>query len=86
MTVSIKAISIKTRGSAEKVITVKYKNGKTGKVETCKLNELICSNKIKQFLRSEGWVTLGVDPVRENEEGCNVAERPQIRKKSRQKL
>jgi PAS domain S-box-containing protein len=28
------------------------------------LDELIASGKVKKFLRSEGWVTIGIDPVR----------------------
>jgi len=45
-------------------ITVMYQNGKTGVVETYQLAEHIHSHKIKKFIRSEGWVTVGVDPIR----------------------
>jgi hypothetical protein len=48
------------------LITVQYKNGRTGRVEAYQLSHLICSQKIKKFLRSEGWVTIGRDPIREN--------------------
>ena len=48
------------------LITVKYRNGRTGRVHAYQLEELISANKIKQFLRSEGWVTIGVDPIRQN--------------------
>jgi hypothetical protein len=33
-------------------------------VEAYQLDELISSNKIKMFKRSEGWVTIGVDQIR----------------------
>jgi hypothetical protein len=45
-------------------IPVKYRNGKEGMVESSELEELIHSNKIKKFLRLEGWVTVGNDPTR----------------------
>lgn len=46
------------------LVTVVYKNNKMGIVDASQLDELISSNKIKTFLRSEGWVTIGVDSVR----------------------
>jgi hypothetical protein len=35
-----------------------------GLVENSEIDELIEEKKIKEFLRSTGWCTLGVDPVR----------------------
>jgi hypothetical protein len=32
-------------------------------VEASQLDTLIASNKIKKFLRSEDWVTVGIDPI-----------------------
>ena len=46
------------------LIEVMYQNDEMGMVEDFQLDELISSNKIKKFLRSEGWVTIGVDPIR----------------------
>ena len=46
------------------LISVIYQDNKMGMVDASKLDELISSNKIKQFLRSEGWVTVGGDPIR----------------------
>jgi hypothetical protein len=45
-------------------ISVKYHNGKTGSVNTSQLDDLISSGRIRKFLRSDGWVTIGADPVR----------------------
>lgn len=45
-------------------ITVKYQNNTVDAIETSLLDELIASHKIKQFLRAEGWVTVGTDPIR----------------------
>jgi hypothetical protein len=41
-----------------------YKNNEIKLVEASQLDTLISSNKIKKFLRSEGWVTIGIDPIR----------------------
>jgi hypothetical protein len=53
---------------------VEYKNGEQGLVEHSELDELIRSRKIKRFLRLEGWVTVGRDPIRhsnKNYKGSN---------------
>ena len=47
------------------LINVVYKNGKRGLVEDSEIDDLIEKRKIKKFLRSSGWCTLGVAPVRE---------------------
>lgn len=46
------------------LINIIYQNGKYGLVEDSELNKLIVQGKIKKFLRSTGWCTLGVDPIR----------------------
>ncbi len=46
------------------LIAVEYKNGEQGLVGQSELDELIRSRKIKKFLRLEGWVTIGRDPIR----------------------
>ena len=45
-----------------------YTNGKTGIVENYQLDDLIASEKIKKFLRSDGWVVVGKDPTRKTNE------------------
>jgi hypothetical protein len=46
-------------------IKVMYQNGEIAKVEAYQLDELLVNNKIKKFLRSDGWCTVGVDPIRQ---------------------
>jgi len=46
------------------LINVVYQNSKYGLVEDSELDELIVNRKIKKFLRSTRWCTLGVDPIR----------------------
>jgi len=46
-------------------VTVMYRNGKIGMVELDQLDHLIHSHKIKKFIRLEGWVTIGIDSIRE---------------------
>ena len=41
-----------------------YQNGAMGTVEAYRLDELIAQKKIKKFMRSEGWCTIGVHPTR----------------------
>lgn len=48
-------------------ISVLYQNNEIGMVEDYRLDELITSKKIKKFLRSEGWVTIGVDAIRKED-------------------
>jgi hypothetical protein len=45
-------------------IKVMYQNNEIEMVEASQLDTLISSNKIKKFLRSDGWVTVGIDPIR----------------------
>ena len=49
------------------LIKVKYMNGQEGMVDSLKLDELIKKKEIKKFLRSDGWCTIGVDPIRTEE-------------------
>ena len=46
------------------LIKVMYQNNEIEMVKASQLNTLISSNKIKKFLRSEHWVTVGIDPIR----------------------
>ncbi len=46
------------------VIRVMYYNNKYDMVKPSFLNELISSGKIKKFLRSDGWATIGISPIR----------------------
>ena len=51
------------------LIRVLYWNGKEGQVDDVTLNELVRSNRIKQFYRpfEDRWVDIGVDAVRRSE-------------------
>ena len=64
-------------------ITVMYQDGKIGMVEFDQLDHLIHSHKIKQFMRSEGWVTIGIDSIREFDEEQKRPERRQDFKKTK---
>ncbi len=44
-----------------------YQTGDCGLVSTDYLEELITKSEIKQFLRLEGWITLGCGQLRESE-------------------
>lgn len=46
------------------LIRVMYKDNKYDYVPDSRLDELIESGKIKQFCRTDGWVTVGEDPIR----------------------
>jgi hypothetical protein len=46
------------------LISVVYKNNTMGLVDESKLDDLISSNRIKQFLRAEGWLTINGNPLR----------------------
>ena len=45
-------------------IWIMYENGNFDVVKSFLLDELISSNKIKKFLRSVGWVTVGLNTIR----------------------
>ena len=46
------------------LIKVHYKNGQEDMVEDSQLEDLIKTNKIIKFMRSDGWCTIGIDPIR----------------------
>jgi len=46
------------------LIRVRYTTGTYDYVSQAFLDDLIRGNRISQFLRSSGWATIGVDPVR----------------------
>jgi hypothetical protein len=46
------------------LIRILYQNGKFDMVKPSILDELIASGKLKNFFRSEGWVTIGIDSTR----------------------
>lgn len=48
-----------------KEIKVLFIDGSTGMVHDTMLDSLIVTGKIKAFLRSEGWVRIGTDRIRE---------------------
>lgn len=48
-----------------KEIKVIFTDDSVGFVKEAQLNALITAGKIKSFLRSDGWVRVGIDPVRE---------------------
>ena len=46
------------------LIKVIYQNDKHDMVKPLMLDILLFANKIKKFLRSEGWITVGIDKIR----------------------
>jgi hypothetical protein len=46
------------------LIKVIYQNDKHDMVKPIMLNTLLFANKIKKFLRSEGWISVGIDNIR----------------------
>jgi hypothetical protein len=48
------------------LISVRHSTGKIEQVTSRKLQKLIEKRKIVQFMRSERWVTVGYDPIRES--------------------
>jgi hypothetical protein len=64
-------------------ITVMYRNGKVGMVGIDQLDELIRSHKVIKFMRSEGWVSIGIDPIREFDEDFTSPEKRQYYKKTK---
>jgi hypothetical protein len=64
-------------------ITVMYGNGKFGMVKDDQLYHLILSHKINKFMRTEGWVTIGIDSIREFDGEYKSPERRQGFKKNK---
>lgn len=46
------------------MIQVKYRDGVVDMVQAYMLQYLLAANRVLQFKRSDGWVTVGVDPLR----------------------
>ena len=66
------------------LIKVMYEDGKMGKIESSQLDDLIHSKKIKKFQRSSGWVTIGVDQIREvRRDYLEVPEKEKYSKKAK---
>jgi len=58
-----------------------YQTNEIDVVESSQLDTLISSNKIKKFLRFDGWVTVGIDLIRkESKVNYKVSERRQVAK------
>ncbi|MCK4621362.1 MAG: hypothetical protein KAT62_04005 [Desulfuromonadales bacterium] len=58
------------------LIRVRYSAGRIEQVPPRKLQKLIDTRRIIQFMRSGGWVTVGFDPIRsENSTGYVGPER-----------
>lgn len=45
-------------------IMVVYDDGSMGSVAVSRLDALIASGRIRSFMRADGWVRVGVDPIR----------------------
>jgi hypothetical protein len=58
--------SIKSQYTGEKLIPVYYADFKLTYVTPDTLDDLIAKHDIVKFKRTEGWVTLGVDQVRDS--------------------
>jgi len=46
------------------IIRVLYEDDRHDYVPAFRLDDLIAEGKIKKFYRSDGWVTIGKDPIR----------------------
>ena len=46
------------------LVRVMYQNDKFDLVKPFILDKLMSSGKLKKFLRLEGWVAIGIDPIR----------------------
>ena len=46
------------------IIRVLYQDDRHDYVPAFRLDDLIAEGKIKKFYRSDGWVTIGKDPIR----------------------
>lgn len=61
------------REEKEMIIGVIFKNNKRGMIDEYQLDDLIKADKIKSFCRSNGWVKVGRDPIRERWKQSNYA-------------
>jgi len=55
------------------LIQVKWTNDRYDYVKDFMLDSLLNAGAIARFLRSSGWVTVGVDPVRSNTLDCEYS-------------
>ena len=46
------------------LIEVFFQNNQFGMIKPLLLDKLISADRIKKFRRSEGWATIGIDPIR----------------------
>jgi len=46
------------------IVNVIYVNGSHDMVKASRLDDLLPTGKIAKFRRANGWVTVGVDPIR----------------------
>ena len=53
------------------LVQVKWKNGNYDYVRDLMLDCLLETDVVDSFLRSSGWVTVGVDPVRSSSSSVN---------------
>ncbi len=60
------------------LIRVLYHDGKYDMVKDRYLGLYIDSGKILKFKRKDGWVTIGVDPIRRSERPYNGPERRRV--------
>jgi hypothetical protein len=71
--------NIGLRGVKIVLIPVIYRDNEMDLIDASHLNELIASNKIKKFLRSEGWVTISRGHIRRSRPNYLGRERRQER-------
>lgn len=55
--------------SKSSLIEVVFRDGIRGRVAPKALDLFLKADKISQFKRSSGWVTVGIDPIREEGDG-----------------
>jgi len=56
-------------------ITIMNKDGFIGIISSSYLNDLIENKEILAFMRSDGWVRIGYDPIRKCQQNFNGLER-----------
>jgi hypothetical protein len=72
---SVARLSVVQFGRGSMLIKVVYRNNECGMAKPFLFDELISSGRIIKFFRSDGWVTIGVDPIRVNDYRYNGPER-----------
>ena len=55
------------------IIRVLYEDDRHDYVPAFRLDDLIAEGKIKKFYRSDGWVTIGKDPIRGGRNGSKYS-------------